>query len=86
MRPYIFYLPVAILLLVGFVGMRGVDLMDPSLVRRPGGFWTPLRVLRDDEWTAEGLVARRRLFRAMALGAGASLLLWLAVLVAAGPR
>jgi hypothetical protein len=85
MRSYIFSIPVAVFLVVGFVGTRGFDLMDPRLVRRPGGFWTPVRLLRDDEWTADGLLARRRLFRTVAASLGAFILALIAVLAIAGP-
>ena len=84
MRSYLFSLPVAVFLVVGYVGTRGFDLMDPRLVRRPGGFWTPMRVLRDEEWTADGLLARRRLFRTMAASLGALILVLMIVLAIAG--
>jgi hypothetical protein len=83
-RPYIYFLPVAVFLMVAVLGRRSVDLTDPRLVRRPGGPWTLTRVLRDEEWTPDGLVARRNLLRGMLLALGLGGLTWIAVLALAG--
>lgn len=85
MRPYIYNLPMVAFLITALVTGGLIDLNDPRLVRRPGGFWTPARVFRDEEWTAEGLVARRRLCRSMASALGVGVLSLLAVLAIAGP-
>jgi hypothetical protein len=84
MRPYIYYIPLVVFMLVALGSRSSIDLMDPRVVKRPGGLWTPFRVFRDDEWTADGLVARRRLLRSMALAIALSILAEIVVLAIAG--
>ena len=84
MRPYIYYLPMIVFLITALATGGLIDLKDPRLVRRPGGMWSLPRVLRDEEWTQEGLVARRRLLRGMAIALGVAILSWVVVLNLAG--
>jgi len=50
--------------LYGLLNFRGAHLRSPNYVTRPERrWWSLLRLFSDDEWTAQGLVYRRRLLR-----------------------
>ena len=50
--------------LYGVLNFRGADLRSPNYVARPERrVWLLLRLINDDEWTAQGLAYRRRLIR-----------------------
>ena len=84
MRPYIYYVPMVVFLLAALATGGIIDLKDPRVVRHPGGLWSPSRVFRNEEWTQEGLVARRRLFRGMAIAFALAILSMVVVLNVAG--
>ena len=80
MDVWIYYIPMVVfgITVVSTGGL--INLKNPKLVRRPGGLWSPIRAMNDDEWTPEGLIARRRLVRALALGLAFGVISWLLVL------
>ena len=46
----------------GVMHFRGSNLRSSRYVTRPDSrLWTPFRLFSDDEWTADGLIYRRRL-------------------------
>ncbi len=50
--------------LYGVLNFRGADLRSPNYVTRPERrLWSLFRLVNDEEWTPQGLVYRRRLFR-----------------------
>ena len=67
MKSFIWLIPPAVFLVVGFASGAYLNVRDPSLVRNPGGVWGPGRLFDDSEWTEQGLVARRRSFRGIGL-------------------
>ena len=84
MDALVFYIPMIAFGATALLTGGAINVKDPRLGRRPGGFWSPVRLFNNAEWTAEGLIARRRFFRSIAAATGVALLSWLLVLTIVG--
>jgi hypothetical protein len=67
MKSFIWLIPMAVFLIVGFASGAYINVRDQRLVRNPDGVWGPGRLFNDAEWTEQGLAARRRFFRGISI-------------------